>query len=112
MKNRIVLLNTSIITKEGTFTYKKISLMDAQQNIDAYKEQGLEVLSAIGHESTAQILSKLLGIEVKVNRMFYEQSPTDNVIVFKLNGRPEEGKILSTEDIEKIGYSFGLLTMV
>jgi hypothetical protein len=27
-------------------------------------------------------------------------------------GRPEEGKILSREDIDRIGYDFGLLTRI
>lgn len=30
-------------------------------------------------------------------------------IVFKLKGRPEEGKILTIQEIEEIGYEFGVL---
>jgi len=30
--------------------------------------------------------------------------------VFRLNGRPEEGKILSIKEIEAIGFSWGVIT--
>jgi len=31
-------------------------------------------------------------------------------LVFKLKGRVPEGKVLSREELEAIGYEFGLLT--
>ena len=65
--------------------------------------------SAIGHQSTADIISTLLGVECPMNRIMYRQDIGDYALVFKLNGRPEEGKILSVADIEEIGYSWGIL---
>lgn len=100
----IALLNTSIVTADGAYTLETISLEKAREIIN-----GKEIISAIGHESTAQILSELLGIEVSVNRIFFEQQSGQYALVFKLNGRPPEGKILSREELEEIGYSFKLL---
>jgi hypothetical protein len=68
--------------------------------------------SAIGHESTAEILTELLGIPVAVNRTNNKQAPGDRAIVFKLRGRPEEGRVLMRADIDRIGYDFGLLTRI
>jgi hypothetical protein len=71
-----------------------------------------ETLSAIGHESTAQILSDLLGIDVPVNRIQFAQQEEQTALVFKLQGRPPEGKILTREEIETIGYKFQILRRI
>ena len=100
-----ILLNTSIITTEGTFQLKKLTLENVLMGIDA--DGGPEtVFSAIGHESTAQILTELLGFHVPFNRIQFEQIEGETAYVFKLRGRPGEGKILTKSEIEKIGYDF------
>ena len=101
----ITLLNTSILTNYGSFKYQALSLESAKIAVATGDFQ-----SAIGHEATAQILTTLLAVPVQVNRMQYEQAVDDQAIVFKLNGRPPEGKILSIEEMRQIGFSFGLLT--
>lgn len=102
---KTTLLNTSIITAYGSYRYEPISLDSAREialtnNAD----------SAIGHQVTADLLSQLFGFQVPVNRVNYEQQPGNLAIVFKLRGRPEEGKILTREEVEDIGYDFGLIT--
>lgn len=103
---RIVLLNTSIITCEGWFSYKKTTLENVKREIELGKNR---VLSVIGHQSTADILSELIGITVEVNRINYCQEDNDLAVVFKLRGRPEEGKLLTKAEIEDIGYDFYFL---
>ena len=100
----IALLNTSIATVDGTYTLNTIFLDQAKSLIT-----NQDTLSAIGHDSTAQILSDLLGVNVPVNRINFEQQVGQIALVFKLNGRAPEGKVLSREEIEQIGYSFKLL---
>lgn len=97
----ITLLNTSIITAPGRYEMQEISLNDARNWVALHKYQ-----SAIGHEVTAQILTELLSVPVPVNRMLYQQQPGESAIVFKLRGRPEEGKILTREEVEAIGFDF------
>ena len=99
--NRYVFLNCAIMTIEGRYVLKKTDI-EAVKNIIKNKF----FISAIGHESTAQILSKLLGIQIKVNRINYKHNFSDMCIVFKLRERIPEGKILTIEEIEKIGYDF------
>jgi Domain of unknown function (DUF1874) len=107
--HQLALLNTSILTAYGNFTYAPMVLTDAQIFVQtAY--HGLGCLSAIGHESTAAILTELLEIPVAVNRIQFAQEVGQDALVFKLKGRAPEGVILSKAEIEKIGYEFGLLT--
>jgi hypothetical protein len=106
-ERKTVLLNTSILTDYGIFGYTPLALEGAQE---IAQRENIE--SAIGHASTAEILTELLGVPVTVNRTNNKQSPGDQAIVFKLRGRPEEGKILSRVDIDRIGYDFGLLTRI
>ena len=101
---KLAILNTSILTTTGTFKLQDITLEQAQQLV-----QDNEILSAVGHQSTADILTTLLGIEVPMNRIMFEQETGQRALVFKLNGRPEEGKILTQQEIEEIGYKFQIL---
>jgi len=108
---RLVLLNTSILTSFGEFSYTPRTLQEAREILNMTLDCNSTPISAIGHESTAQIMSELLGYPVKVNRINFKMEPGDGALVFKLNGRPTEGKILSIGEIEQIGYSWGYLAM-
>lgn len=101
---RIVFLNCRIITTEGKYNCVKTDLETVKKVI-----QDKKFLSAIGHKSTATILSTLLDIEIPVNRIKYEQAFSDVAIVFQLKDRIPEGKILSQKEIKEIGYDFYFL---
>lgn len=100
----IFLLNTSILTDFGIFSYAEVSLDIAKQYVE---REGFH--SAIGHQSTTDVISELLEINCPVNRVNFKQGFGDKALVFKLKGRPEEGKVLTRDEIEAIGYSWGLL---
>lgn len=106
---KLAILNTSIITAEGTFELKGITLEEAQKLAKENKEN---ILSAVGHQSTADILTELLGLEIPVNRINFIQETQQSALVFKLNGRAPEGVILSKEEIEAIGYKFQILKRI
>ncbi|WP_157355764.1 STIV orfB116 family protein, partial [Faecalicatena contorta] len=65
-----------------------------------------------GHASTADIMTALLSVKIPINRQMFIQEVGQRALVFKLNGRPEEGKILSAEDIERIGFKFQILDQI
>lgn len=98
---KVVLLNTTIVTTDGDYSIKTISLEKAKELV-----KSADVLSVIGHQSTADIVSELLEIPVEMNRIMYNQNVGDIALCFKLKGRPEEGKILTITEIEAIGYEF------
>jgi hypothetical protein len=101
----IWLLNAPLVTNEGRYIAQSVSGQDAFDLIQVY---GYE--SAIGHATTADLLSELLGITCQVRRIEFRQEAGQCALVFRLNRRLEEGVVLDTRaDIEKVGYSFLLL---
>ena len=106
MKN-ITILNTSVLTNYGTYSYEPISLAKAKELINDN-----EIISAIGHSATADILSDLLEIEVKTNRIEFLQEVDEIALIFKLKSRIPEGKVLSRIEIDETGYDFGILRRV
>ena len=102
----ITILNTSILTSYGSYKYEQVTTEQAKQAI----KDGF--ISAVGHESTAHIISSVLGVDVLPNRILYQQNVGDIALVFKINGRAPEGKILSTSEIQEIGFQWGLLERI
>ena len=62
--------------------------------------------SAIGHESTANFLSKKLSVEIKANRKQIKLDDDTLLIVVQLMQRLPEGKVLSEEEISRIPVRF------
>jgi hypothetical protein len=89
-----------LATKEATVRISKITVDEAKRLV-----HGKKLVSFIGHETTAKIMSMLLGEQVEVNRSMLKIK-SGAMIVITLNKRLEEGTVINTiEDIEKIGYS-------
>ena len=63
---KLAILNTSIMTSEGVFSLRDISLEEARKLAIDNRDN---LLSAVGHQSTADILTTLLGVEIKMNRI-------------------------------------------
>ena len=103
----LAILNTSILTTAGSYTLRDITVEEARELAE---DNDLD--SAVGHASTAQVMTTLLGVEIPTNRQLFTQQTGQQALVFKLNGRPEEGKILTAAEIEEIGYKFQLLTRI
>ncbi len=108
---RTVLLNTAILTTYGAFDYRPLTREQALAHLQAADQTGIPVISAIGHHSTARVLTSLLCRDVAVDRIEYKQEVGDCALVFKLRGRPPEGAIFTVEEIEAIGYDLGMITM-
>jgi Domain of unknown function (DUF1874) len=103
----VAILNTSIATEDGTYTLRTISADEAREII-----AGQEILSAVGHDATAQAMTEILGREIPVNRIQFAQQPGQTALVFKLRGRVPEGVILDRSQVEAIGYDLKILERV
>jgi len=103
----IALLNTSIVTEDGVYSLRTVSVVEAAGII-----ADCDIRSYVGHPATAQIMSTLLSVQVPVSRNLYAQQPGETALVFKLNGRPEPGRELSREELEEIGFTFKVLHRV
>ena len=105
-KQPIAILNGAIITADGEYSCRTISLEEVKKLIQSTPE----FIFAVGHQATAEIITDLLGKEVSLNRIDFHQEAGQQALVFKLNSRPPEGIILSRAEIEEFGYQFKLLT--
>ena len=101
---KLAVLNAPIITSFGNYTYFPIPLESAKILIN-----GCNFSSYVGHESTAELMSNILEKPVGFSRKMLKQKVGQMALVFKLKVRPEEGKILNREEVEKHGYEFGIL---
>lgn len=102
----IAILNGAIITAEGEYSCRTISLEEAKQLV----RSASNIISAVGHQATAEILTDLLETKVPLNRIDFQQETGQQALVFKLNSRPPEGVVLSRKEIEELGYQFQLLS--
>ncbi len=100
------LLNAPIITADGVFHSTTLVLTEARTLVEKHG-----FCSAIGHATTAALVSRLLQIECPVRRTDYVQLPGQKALVLRLARRLCEGQVLlSLEEIEQVGYSFMLIT--
>ena len=115
---RIVFMNAPILTAEGVWTYRMIGNADnarvflAEETWDG--EQGVDPiprLSAVGHQSTAEAMTELLGEDVEVNRIDFRAEPGDACLIMKLRGRIPEGVTLDRKQLEEIGYDFAMMEL-
>jgi hypothetical protein len=86
-----------------TVLLKKIGLREARELLLETK-----FISAVGHESTAKLLSELLKIDIPYNRIVVKFKPGDMGLHFVLKTRLPEGKILSEEELRQLEYDLVL----
>ncbi len=101
----IYILNSSVLVGYGHYRYSGIDTSEVRAML---KENNF--ISAVGHESTANLLTFLLGIDIPVNRAQIKMEPGDKAVIFRLKSRLAEGQVItSIEEMEAIGYEFSLL---
>lgn len=103
----LYILNAPIITSYGVFSYRKATVEEARRLISSG-----EFISAVGHEETAQLLTRLLGRPIPASRVKIKMKPGDKALVFRVLTRLPEGAILSREELEKIPYELGILEII
>jgi len=86
----------NVTDEEIKIKVKKISLEEAKKILSS------GFVSAIGHASTAQLLSQMLNMEVPANRVEIKLAPGQLLVVFQLMARLQEGKILSQEELQQL----------
>jgi hypothetical protein len=91
-------------------TRKDTTIRIREADIEEVKKiltRGFE--SAVGHQTTADFLTKLLGIELRAERKQVTLTPDTILVVFQLLGRLPEGRVLTEEELSKIPYKFYLV---
>lgn len=106
-KRKFYILNALITPfqdETASFSVSRIPLERAKELYNIEKRLNPEgIVSAIGHESTAKLISELLEDEIVMNRTTVHFQPDDVALAFVLKQRAPEGKILTKEEILKLG---------
>jgi hypothetical protein len=100
----LYVLNSSTLPLEPGREYlikaKQLSVEEAKKIL-----QSEAFVSAVGHQSTAEALTNVFGVEIKFNRIQIQLKPGDKLISIILKKRLEEGKVIKTvEELNEIGY--------
>jgi len=66
-------------------------------------------VSAVGHQATADVLTKLLNVQIPFNRVQIQLNEGDVLVVFQLLTRLEEGKVLTEDELSKLQFKFLLV---
>jgi len=99
------ILNAPILTNWGVYEYCLYSHKTGNLKLS-------NAISAVGHASTAKLMSKLLNYPIKVNRIKIQMKVGETALVFSLKDRQPEGIVLSLKDIKKLKYKLGILKRV
>lgn len=99
------ILNAPILTNYGTFNFRKVSVEEAKEFVNVNGD----IISAVGHQGTAEILSEILEKKVECNRIQVSMEPGDQALVFRLLTRLPEGIVLSKEELESLKFELGVL---
>lgn len=87
---------------------RELGVVEARKQLETF---GFE--SAIGHESTAKVLSRELGIPIKVNRISVSLDRGDSAIVAQISGpRLPEGAVLDERDLKDLSIRYYKVTVL
>jgi len=106
MAGRLYLLSTGYVPvdlekwKKVVLVQRIVSVQEARQLL------ANNFISAVGHQSTADIMSQILGVPITYNRVQVFLEPGDEAVCFILKARPPEGRVLSKEELQQLGFYF------
>jgi hypothetical protein len=104
---KLAFLNTTIATaNDATFKLQTLTLAEAKRKA----QSAGATQSHVGHQATADTMTKVLGVEIPMDRTPLAQEVGQEALALKLNIRLEEGQVLSEEELEEVGYQFVLMT--
>jgi hypothetical protein len=104
MAQKVYLLNAFALNMIQPPAIIKVTSISAEEAKELVRNR--ELVNAIGHEATAQIMGLLLGMELKANRIQVKMNAGDEAIILTLNKRLEEGQVIKdVNELSKIGYT-------
>jgi len=103
--SRVYLVNAFSINMLSNFpaelTVVKIEKEEFCSDLEMSMKYG-ELINAIGHESTVNLVNVLCNTQLQKNRIEVKMNEGDKILIIQPMQRLEEGKVLSNEEIMKI----------
>lgn len=85
---------------------REITLEQAKDLVKSHYMNGT-LQSAVGHQATADLLTRVLGITIPMNRVEIYLGLYDSILAFSLNRRLREGEVITDiSKLEEIGFRF------
>jgi hypothetical protein len=102
----LYVMNTSIIPPlfEGRMIVRNISNWEAIGLLER-----IVFTSAVGHESSAVVLSHILGVNIPFNRITIRVESGDMILAFQLEERLPEGFTPTSDELLNLKYSLRLI---
>ena len=106
----LYLFNTTIMPNEGVFINEKIDKGAAKNVCSMFEEH----TSALGHQGAVDAFNALgfFDGQVSLNRVPATMKRGDVAIALKVIGRLPEGKVLTLQELEEIGFEFYFIRMI
>lgn len=103
------IVNSAVITSPGVYEYRLISIEEAKE----WLSKG-PFISTIGYQETADVLHKLTGYPIEVNRKMIKMEVGDEALVFRLTIRLDDVRLKGEvgEDFILQNCEIGLLKRV
>jgi hypothetical protein len=112
-EERLYIANAFSLGMLETSPTKEVLLRIKEIDVETVKAMLTQpFISAVGHESTAKLLTALLGVEVPYNRIQVRLQKGDRLLVFQLLTRLEEGKVLDEDELRRLPHKFYIVEVV
>lgn len=100
-------MNSPVLTAYGYFRFQGILEHEAIE----WLEKG-EWESAVGHESTATLMTERLGIPISFRRQTIRMLRGDEALVLRIMSRLPQGTRLTLFEMSRISCEYGLISRI
>ncbi|MEM3829332.1 MAG: DUF1874 domain-containing protein [Conexivisphaerales archaeon] len=97
-------LNMLDVTASTTLVVNRVTVADVKKH--------LPLKSFVGHQATADLLTKLLDTQIQFNRDELKLYPGDTLFIFQLMTRLPEGKVLTIDELQTLQYKWYAVTVL